>query len=69
MIRALLSGYLLHKNPSRVQTEELSFGKSHVFYPKAESTRCTAAVLLEVNPVVSGSAVLQTCGIWNPPAR
>ena len=44
-------GYLLHKNPSRIQTEELSFGKAHVFYPEAESTRCTAAVLLEVDPV------------------
>ena len=29
-------GYLLHKNPARVQTEELSFGKAHVFYPEAE---------------------------------
>ena len=25
-------GYLLHKNPSRVQSFELSFGKAHVFY-------------------------------------
>jgi RNA repair, ligase-Pnkp-associating, region of Hen1 len=25
-------GYLLHKNPSRVQTFELSFGKVHVYY-------------------------------------
>jgi hypothetical protein len=44
-------GYLLHKNPSRVQTEELSFGRAHVFYPEAESIRCTVAVLLEVDPV------------------
>jgi hypothetical protein len=44
-------GYLLHKNPSRVQTEELSFGRAHVFYPEAESSRCTVAVLLEVDPV------------------
>jgi hypothetical protein len=28
-------GYLLHKNPSRVQSVELSFGKAHVFYPEA----------------------------------
>ena len=62
-------GYLLHKNPSRIQTEGLSFGRAHVFYPEAESIRCTVAVLLEVNPVVRGSVVLQTCGIWNPPAR
>jgi RNA repair, ligase-Pnkp-associating, region of Hen1 len=44
-------GYLLHKNPSRIQTEELSFGRAHVFYPEAESSRCTAAVLLEIGPV------------------
>src|SRR5215469_11362058 len=44
-------GYLLHKNPARVQTEELSFGKAHVFYPEADESCCTAAVLLEVDPV------------------
>jgi 3' terminal RNA ribose 2'-O-methyltransferase Hen1 len=44
-------GYLLHKNPARVQTEELSFGKAHVFYPDADESRCTAAVLLEVDPI------------------
>ena len=44
-------GYLLHKNPARMQTEELSFGKAHVFYPEADRTRCTAAILLEVDPV------------------
>jgi 3' terminal RNA ribose 2'-O-methyltransferase Hen1 len=44
-------GYLLHKNPARAQTEELSFGKAHVFYPEADSVRCTVAVLLEVDPI------------------
>jgi 3' terminal RNA ribose 2'-O-methyltransferase Hen1 len=44
-------GYLLHKNPARVQTEELSFGKAHVFYTEADESRCTAAVLLEVDPI------------------
>ena len=44
-------GYLLHKNPSRLQTEEFSFGKAHVFYPEATAERCTAAVLIEVDPV------------------
>ena len=44
-------GYLLHKNPSRIQAEELSFGKVQVFYPEAKPSRCTAAVLLEVDPV------------------
>jgi hypothetical protein len=27
-------GYLLHKNPNRLQSSELSFGKAHVFYPE-----------------------------------
>ncbi|MGI4827652.1 MAG: 3' terminal RNA ribose 2'-O-methyltransferase Hen1 [Janthinobacterium lividum] len=44
-------GYLLHKNPARVQTEDLSFGKAHVFYPEASSELCTAALLVEIDPV------------------
>src|SRR3954470_1140208 len=44
-------GYLLHKNPARVQSFELSFGKAHVFYPEATSERCTAAMLLDIDPV------------------
>lgn len=44
-------GYLLHKNPSRLQSFELSFGKAHVFYPEAVPDRCTAALLLDVDPV------------------
>lgn len=44
-------GYLLHKNPARVQSFELSFGKAHVFYEQADDDRCTAALLLEVDPI------------------
>ena len=45
-------GYLLHKNPAKVQEFELpSFGKVHVFYPEASEARCTAALLLDVDPV------------------
>jgi 3' terminal RNA ribose 2'-O-methyltransferase Hen1 len=44
-------GYLLHKNPDRVQSFDLSFGKAHVFYPKATNECCTAALLLDVDPV------------------
>src|SRR5919202_5863189 len=44
-------GFLLHKNPDRVQSFELSFGRAHVFYPEASAERCTAALLLEVDPV------------------
>ncbi len=44
-------GYLLHKNPARVQSEELSFGKAHVFYPEADASKCSVAVLLEIDPI------------------
>src|SRR5919108_3215878 len=44
-------GYLLHKNPARVQSFPLSFGQAHVFYPEATAQRCTAALLLDVDPV------------------
>src|SRR4051812_5226856 len=44
-------GYLLYKNPTKVQTFALTFGQAHVFYPEAADDRCTAALLLEVDPV------------------
>jgi 3' terminal RNA ribose 2'-O-methyltransferase Hen1 len=44
-------GYLLHKHPDRVQTFGLSFGEAHVFYPVVEAERCTAAMLVDVDPV------------------
>ena len=44
-------GFLLHKNPARVQTFDLTFGRAHVFYPEATDARCTAALLLDVDPV------------------
>lgn len=44
-------GYLLHKNPSNPQKFEFSFGFAHVFYPEATKTRCTAALLLEIDSI------------------
>ena len=44
-------GFLLHKNPARVQAFDLAFGKAHVFYPEASEDRCTAALLLDIDPV------------------
>jgi 3' terminal RNA ribose 2'-O-methyltransferase Hen1 len=44
-------GYLLHKHPTRVQSFAESVGTAHVFYPEATDSRCTAALLLEVDPV------------------
>lgn len=44
-------GYLLYKHPARVQEFNLSFGKAHVFYPEATEARCTAVLLLDINPI------------------
>lgn len=44
-------GFLLHKHPSRIQTYDLTVGKAHVFYPESTAERCTAALLLDVDPV------------------
>ncbi|MEV8567573.1 3' terminal RNA ribose 2'-O-methyltransferase Hen1 [Streptomyces sp. NPDC051322] len=44
-------GFLLHKHPDKAQTFSTSHGTAHVLYPEATPERCTAALLLEVDPV------------------
>jgi 3' terminal RNA ribose 2'-O-methyltransferase Hen1 len=44
-------GFLLHKNPGRHHVAELGFGTAHVFYPEASDERCSAAVVVDVDPV------------------
>src|SRR5579872_3548539 len=44
-------GYLLHKRPGKLHSLSLSFGQAHVFYPEATEARCTAALLLDLDPV------------------
>ncbi|MDR2522269.1 MAG: 3' terminal RNA ribose 2'-O-methyltransferase Hen1 [Synergistaceae bacterium] len=44
-------GYLLHKNPDRPQEFELSFGRAYVFYPEVSDRLCTAALLLDIDPI------------------
>lgn len=44
-------GYLLHKNPQRLHSQDLGFGTAHVFYPDARDDLCTAALMLEIDPV------------------
>jgi 3' terminal RNA ribose 2'-O-methyltransferase Hen1 len=44
-------GFLLRKNPARVHEFELWFGRAYVFYPQISEEQCTAALLLEVDPV------------------
>jgi 3' terminal RNA ribose 2'-O-methyltransferase Hen1 len=44
-------GYLLHKHPDRFQSFELSFGQAHVFYAEVSVERCSACLLLDVDPI------------------
>lgn len=44
-------GFLLHKHPQRVQAFDVASGSAHVFYPEVSEHRCTAALLLDVDPV------------------
>jgi 3' terminal RNA ribose 2'-O-methyltransferase Hen1 len=44
-------GYLLHKHPDNAQAFSTSYGTAHVLYPEATAEQCTAALLLEVDPV------------------
>ena len=44
-------GYLLHKHPDRPRSFNVSAGTAHVFYPEATPASCTAALLLEVDPI------------------
>ncbi|MGW0732688.1 3' terminal RNA ribose 2'-O-methyltransferase Hen1 [Streptomyces sp. NPDC002851] len=44
-------GFLLHKHPDNAQVFSTAHGDAHVLYPEASAERCTAALLLEVDPV------------------
>jgi len=44
-------GFLLHKHPERVFTFSLSAGQGQVFFPEASEERCTAALLVQLDPV------------------
>ncbi|MBO0805839.1 MAG: hypothetical protein J2P25_22550 [Nocardiopsaceae bacterium] len=60
-------GYLLHKHPGRFQSRRMSSGAAaHVFYPEASASKCTAALLLDVDPV--GLASSNSCLANEAPA-
>ena len=44
-------GFLLQKHPEHVHTREFPFGTATVFYPEATEEGCSAAVVLDVDPV------------------
>src|SRR3954452_1983722 len=43
-------GFLLAKHPDRVQTFGVPHGTAHVCYPEAGDARCTAALIVEIDP-------------------
>ncbi|GGN80809.1 3' terminal RNA ribose 2'-O-methyltransferase Hen1 [Actinoplanes lobatus] len=43
-------GYLLVKHPGKVHSFDVPTGTAHVLYPEAEEDRCTAALLLDIDP-------------------
>ncbi|MGK5522499.1 3' terminal RNA ribose 2'-O-methyltransferase Hen1 [Micromonospora sp. URMC 107] len=44
-------GHLLVKHPDRAHSFDVPVGTAHVFYPEAGERRCTAALLLDVDPL------------------
>ena len=44
-------GWLLHKHPDKVQPFRTTGGLATVFYPEATEERCTAALLLTIDPI------------------
>lgn len=43
--------YLLHKSPEFCHKVPLNFGTAHVFYPEFKDETCTAALLLDIDPI------------------
>lgn len=43
--------YLLHKHPNKIQSVDISAGKVHIFYREVSAQKCTAALLLDIDPV------------------
>lgn len=44
-------GYLLMKNPGNVHERDLWFGKAVIFFPEASRSRCTATLMLDIDPI------------------
>jgi 3' terminal RNA ribose 2'-O-methyltransferase Hen1 len=44
-------GFLLHKHPERAQSFPVAAGTAHVFYPAAGPDECTAALLVDIDPI------------------
>ncbi|WP_424641713.1 3' terminal RNA ribose 2'-O-methyltransferase Hen1 [Embleya sp. AB8] len=60
-------GFLLHKHPGKAQRFSTTYGEAHVFYPEADDTRCTAALLLDVDPIALTRGVKRGKGTKGSP--
>lgn len=47
-------GFLLMKHPDNVHAVDLAFGRATLVYPEASDERCTAALVVDVDPVDLG---------------
>lgn len=65
----------LGRDPGRVESLELPFGRAHVFFPEADETACTAALLLDVEapaegpsdrPYAASSLLAEAVARWIP---
>jgi 3' terminal RNA ribose 2'-O-methyltransferase Hen1 len=43
--------YLLHKHPAKMQEVAIAAGKAHIFYTEVSDEKCTAALLLDIDPI------------------
>ena len=43
--------YLLHKHPAKIHEVEITAGKAHIFYTEVSDEKCTAALLLDIDPI------------------
>ncbi|MFF7242892.1 3' terminal RNA ribose 2'-O-methyltransferase Hen1 [Embleya sp. NPDC008237] len=60
-------GFLLHKHPGKAQRFSTTYGEAHVFYPEADDARCTAALLLDVDPIALTRGVKRGKGAKGSP--
>lgn len=44
-------GYLLHKNPGRIHSAEMTFGEARVFFPEATDESCAAVLTIDIDPI------------------
>src|SRR5262245_57118435 len=45
----------LHREPGRSHAVEVPTGRAHLFFPEATAERCTAAVLLDIDPLAEAA--------------